>query len=183
MNNLNRFVCHGEKSVYELRTIAQEPFSFISSGQDGTCKWYDIRQSTKCDKLFCQEHTLIKLSTGITAIAINPVVPYHLVCSGLDGILRFFDRRMLSVGLCDSDPSSSSCSISNQSTKGLFACFGLSSSIELGNSPRQSFFNSATASNKRITSVQYDNWGNEILVSYQSDNLYLLDWRVCFVFI
>ena len=103
MNNLNRFVCHGEKSVYELRTIAQEPFSFISSGQDGTCKWYDIRQSTKCDKLFCQEHTLIKLSTGITAIAINPVVPYHLVCSGLDGILRFFDRRMLSVGLCDSD--------------------------------------------------------------------------------
>ena len=38
------------------------------------------------------------MSTGISALAINPFIPYHLVCSGLDGIVRFYDRRKLSVG-------------------------------------------------------------------------------------
>jgi hypothetical protein len=35
-------------------------------------------------------------------------------------------------------------------------------------------------SSKRVTSLQFDNWGNDLLVSYQSDNIYLLDWRVNF---
>lgn len=39
--------------------------------------------------------------TGITAIALNPVIPYHLACAGLDGVLRLYDRRMLSVGSVD----------------------------------------------------------------------------------
>lgn len=37
----------------------------------------------------------------MTAIALNPVVPYHLACAGLDGVLRLYDRRMLSVGTVD----------------------------------------------------------------------------------
>jgi len=61
------FTFSSTKAIYELRVCPQNPFVFYSCGQDGTCKFYDIRQSTKCDKSSCQEHTLIKNTTGITA--------------------------------------------------------------------------------------------------------------------
>ena len=56
---------------------------------------------SKCEKSSCQEHTLVKLLTAMTAMALNPLVPYHLACAGLDGVLRLYDRRMLSVGTVD----------------------------------------------------------------------------------
>lgn len=37
----------------------------------------------------------------MSAIAVNPVVPYHLACAGTDGVLRIYDRRVLSVGSID----------------------------------------------------------------------------------
>lgn len=106
------------------------------------------------------------MSTGISALAINPFIPYHLVCSGLDGIVRFYDRRKLSVG----SSFSSSKNIS-QSTDGMFACFKISKSNE-------DTIGGTVVSSKRVTSLQFDNWGNDLLVSYQPDTVYLLDWRV-----
>jgi hypothetical protein len=97
-------------------------------------------------------------------------VPYHIVCSGLDGLVRFYDRRMVSVGCIDENED-----LASQYTKGLFACFNPSTddSTHIGNGT-----NSSCAPIKRITSLQYDNWGNELLVSMQPDIIYLLDWRV-----
>jgi hypothetical protein len=121
-------------------------------------RWYDIRIKTKCEKENCHDNTLIKLSNGISAITINPLIPYHLVCGSLDGIVRFYDRRMLSVG--------EGADLNYSSLKGLFSCFGYTKNSEQ-QSPRS----------QRITSLQYDNFGNEVLVSYQKDRIYLLDWR------
>jgi WD40 repeat protein len=177
VNSEHLFSCHGNKTCYEVRTFLHDPFIFISCGQDGCCKWVDLRQTSKCEKQFCQEHNLIKLSTGVSAIAINPFVPYHLVSAGLDGIVRFFDRRMLSVGSHDSVETISS--LTDQSTRGLFATFGVTSTGS--NSPTATTCNipgNTVTSNKRITSLQYDNWGSQLLVSYQTNNIYLLDWRV-----
>lgn len=175
VNNQQLFSCHGNKTCYEVRTFLHDPSIFISCGQDGCCKWVDLRQTSKCEKQFCQEHSLIKLSTGISAIAINPYVPYHLVCAGLDGIVRFYDRRMLSVGAYDSVETISI--LTDQSTKGLFASFGITPSEP--NSPTNTcnIPGNTVISNKRVTSLQYNNWGSQLLVSYQSDNIYLLDWR------
>jgi hypothetical protein len=119
---------------------------------------------------------LIKLSTGISALAINPYVPYHMVCAGLDGTVRFYDRRMLSVGAYDNVETVSI--LTDQSTKGLFATFSAANSE--ANTPTRScnIPGNTVVSNKRITSLQYDNWGSQLLVSYQTDKIYLLDWRV-----
>ena len=55
----------------------------------------------------------------------------------------------------------------NKNTTGLFACLNPSNTNRLN-----------TISNRRITSVQYDKYGRDVIVSYQSNNIYLLDWRV-----
>ena len=155
----------------------QDPYTFFSCGQDGTCKFIDIRKNTKCDKLFCNDHTLVKHTDGITAIAINPLIPYHIVCAGLDGIVRFYDRRMLSVGESDLSEQISTYNYAHRSEKALFACFDIKNQEE---SNYQSYFHSLSTipNNKRVTSVQYDQGGNELIASFQSDNIYLLDWRV-----
>lgn len=187
VNNENHFFCHGEKACYELRTFSQDPFIFISCGQDGACKWVDTRMSSKCAKSSCQEHTLIKLLTGISAIAVNPIVPYHLVCAGMDGVVRMFDRRMLSVG--DELDQTSVTSIAKKCVNGLFACFTPPSRDYLdsaGDAPataiptggKDSLSNIPFVNNKRITSVQYDRTGTHLLVSYHPNKIYLLDWRV-----
>jgi nuclear receptor interaction protein len=155
-NSLNKFACHGDKTCFELRTFQQDPFIFMSCGQDGTIKWFDLRQSSKCDHLNCNEHTLIHLSSGITAFASNPIYPFQLTCASLDGIVRLYDRRMLTTA-------TSSANESKKSAYGLFACFS-SQNMD--------------SNCKRVTSIQYSNDGAEILVSYQPEHIYLLDWRV-----
>ena len=99
-----------------------------------------------------------------------------MVCAGLDGTVRFYDRRMLSVGAYDNVETVSI--LTDQSTKGLFATFSAANSE--ANTPTRScnIPGNTVVSNKRITSLQYDNWGSQLLVSYQTDKIYLLDWRV-----
>lgn len=162
-NNQSRFDCHGDKACYKICNYIQDNKSFATCGQDGCVKVFDLRVSSRCKKMFCNEHTLIKLSTGISALAINPMIPYHIVCAGLDGIVRFYDRRAISVG---SD---------SQSTNGMFASFGEVNNTSMSSNNQNA--GGTVVSSKRVTSLQFDNWGNDLLVSYQSDNIYLLDWR------
>lgn len=83
---------------------------------------------------------------------------------------------MISVGFHDSVETIST--IADQSTRGLFATFGVTSTGSNSPTTTCNIPGNTVISNKRITSLQYDNWGNELLVSYQSENIYLLDWRV-----
>ncbi len=128
----------------------------MSCGQDGTIKWFDLRQSNKCEHSSCNGHTLIHLSNGITAFASNPIYPFQLTCASLDGIVRLYDRRMLAA-------TSGSLNENKKSPYGLFAYFS-SQSVD--------------SNCKRVTSIQYSNDGAEILASYQPEHVYLLDWRV-----
>lgn len=160
------FKCHGEKTCYEIRTCSD--YSFYSCGLDGSLKFVDLRQYNKCELHNCQEHTLIKTPNGITAIAINPLIPYHLVCGGLDGVLRFYDTRMLTLGQTDNQSILTSTS---QSAQGIFAVFN---PLIKDNSQ----LDALGPNTKRITSVQYDRTGSQVLASYQSNYIYLLDWKV-----
>ena len=149
----------------------QNPYNFYSCGQDGTCKFFDIRQSNKCDRPICKEHTLIKHATGITSFAINPLIPHHIVCAGSDGIVRFYDSRILTVGSFD---------VKNQTENALFACFDLTDQDDSKHQINNNTLNILSKTNYKqmITSVQYDNCGNDVIVSVQPDKIYLLDWRV-----
>jgi hypothetical protein len=40
-SNQAKFLCHGERTCYEIRTLVQDPFIFMSCGQDGKgCNLY-----------------------------------------------------------------------------------------------------------------------------------------------
>ena len=106
-------------------------------------------------------------------VTVNPLIPYHIVCASLDGIVRFYDTRALSVGEFDSNETLTKASITNQFDNGLFACFGLSPNQTDSNlTNRKTIFNalslSSTPANKRITSIQYNN-----VISYVLNYLYL----------
>ena len=77
VNSQCRFNCHGDKACYEICNYIQDNKSFATCGQDGCVKVFDLRVSSKCEKMSCHEHTLIKLSTPISSLAINPVASLY----------------------------------------------------------------------------------------------------------
>jgi hypothetical protein len=105
---------------------------------------------TKCNETYCEDNTMIKLASGIRAMSSNPLIPNHLACGDIDGFVRFYDMRKLSVGK----------NLDN-SQSDMFCCFA----------PERE-------SNKECaTSIEYDRTGSCVLASYQTGSIYLLDWR------
>lgn len=50
----NQFTCH-TGTTYEIATIVGEPHSFLSCGEDGTVRWFDLRIKDKCTTTRCRE--------------------------------------------------------------------------------------------------------------------------------
>jgi len=50
----NQFNCH-YGTTYEVITIPNDPHSFLSCGEDGTVRWFDLRMKDKCSKPQCKE--------------------------------------------------------------------------------------------------------------------------------
>jgi len=50
----NQFNCH-TGTTYEIATIPGEPHSFLSCGEDGTVRWFDLRVKDKCSAARCRE--------------------------------------------------------------------------------------------------------------------------------
>jgi len=47
-NEQNKFLCH-EGTCYKIVTIPSEPHTFLSCGEDGTIRGYDLRVKQKCN--------------------------------------------------------------------------------------------------------------------------------------
>ncbi|KAI8508313.1 DDB1- and CUL4-associated factor 6 [Branchiostoma belcheri] len=145
----NVFNCH-YGTAYELLTVDNDPNTFLSCGEDGTVRWFDIRLKTTCTKDNCKDDILIKAHRAVTAIAANPHTPYHLAVGCSDSSVRLFDRRMLgtkgSGGVC------------GKGTLGVFCRF----------CPPP-----LTNKSCRVTSLKYSGDGQDLLVSYSSDYIYL----------
>lgn len=43
----NQFYCHMGTTTYEVITIPNDPQSFLSCGEDGTVRWFDLRTKTR----------------------------------------------------------------------------------------------------------------------------------------
>ena len=54
----NQFTCHSG-TAYEIATVSCEPHSFLSCGEDGTVRWFDLRIKDKCNNSRCKEVNLI----------------------------------------------------------------------------------------------------------------------------
>lgn len=125
----------------------------------GTVKLFDLRIKTKCDKEFCNDDTLIKTSVGITSMDVCSSSP-HIACGCIDGIVRFYDRRFLTISKNNNNNNTE-----DSENHEMFAIFNFYDFINVDETKR------------RITSIHYDKNGDDLLVSYQPGNVVLLDLK------
>lgn len=150
-NQQCQFNCH-YGTAYEIMTVPNDPYTFLSCGEDGTVRWFDVRAKTNCTKEDCKDDILINCRRAATSIAICPLMPYYLSVGCSDSSVRIYDRRMLGTRATGS--------YNARSTTGMCARFV----------PPH-----LTNKSCRVTSLCYSNDGQEILVSYSSDYIYLFN--------
>uniref|UniRef100_A0A1Y1LGV7 Uncharacterized protein n=2 Tax=Photinus pyralis TaxID=7054 RepID=A0A1Y1LGV7_PHOPY len=143
----NQFTCH-MGTTYEVITVPNDPFTFLSCGEDGTVRWFDLRLKTKCKKVRCCDDIIIVNSRAVTALVINPLAPHHLAIGSSDSAVRIFDRRFLATPASDKTATEPFCTFV---------------APDLDDRPY------------RITSLGYSLDGQDVLVSYSSDHLYLFN--------
>ncbi|CAF1334471.1 unnamed protein product [Adineta ricciae] len=153
------FTCHGSSTAYEVRTIPHTPNLFLSCSDDCTIRLYDLRTKSHCLKDLCNDDILIRSNWGITSMDVNPMNSNEIICACADSSIRLYDQRKLST-----QSSSRTTSLRERcdlSTKGLLAYFSLT--------------NSKDQHRSRITSAVFNPHGTEVLASYSSDSIYLLN--------
>uniref|UniRef100_A0A8C5HJR1 Ddb1 and cul4 associated factor 6 n=1 Tax=Gouania willdenowi TaxID=441366 RepID=A0A8C5HJR1_GOUWI len=150
-NRQCQFTCH-YGTAYEIMTVPNDPYTFLSCGEDGTVRWFDLRMKTSCTKEDCKDDILINCRRAATSISISPLVPYYLAVGCSDSSVRIYDRRMLGTRATGN--------YMGRGTTGMCVRFVPSH-----------------LSNKscRVTSLCYSQDGQEVLVSYSSDYIYLFD--------
>ncbi|XP_076373465.1 DDB1- and CUL4-associated factor 6-like isoform X3 [Tachypleus tridentatus] len=147
----NAFNCHFG-TVYEIQTVPNDPNTFLSCGEDGTVRWFDLRLKTSCSAEECKEDILINCRCSVTSLAVSPLTPYYLGVGCSDGTARIFDRRMLGTR-----------------ATGSFTGEGIQAVISRFTVPEFG------GRSHRITSLSYSPDGQEMLVSYSSDYVYLFN--------
>uniref|UniRef100_A0A8D3C5N1 DDB1-and CUL4-associated factor 6 n=1 Tax=Scophthalmus maximus TaxID=52904 RepID=A0A8D3C5N1_SCOMX len=152
-NRQCQFTCH-YGTAYEIMTVPNDPYTFLSCGEDGTVRWFDLRTKTSCTKEDCKDDILINCRRAATSISISPLVPYYLAVGCSDSSVRIYDRRMLGTRATGN--------YTGRGTTGMCVRFV-----------------PAHLSNKscRVTSLCYSEDGQEVLVSYSSDYIYLFNPR------
>ncbi|XP_051563828.1 DDB1- and CUL4-associated factor 6-like isoform X3 [Myxocyprinus asiaticus] len=153
INRQCQFTCH-YGTAYEIMTVPNDPYTFLSCGEDGTVRWFDLRMKTSCTKEDCKDDILINCRRAATSISICPLVPYYLAVGCSDSSVRIYDRRMLGTRATGN--------YMGRGTTGMCVRFV-----------------PAHLSTKscRVTSLCYSEDGQEVLVSYSSDYIYLFDPR------
>lgn len=147
-----QYNCHAG-TVYDVLTIPGDPNTFLSCGEDGAVRWFDLRTKSSCQKDLCKEDILINCSKAVTAISINPLFPYQLAVGCGDSKVRIFDRRQLGTVNTGHTPDKT----------GLHGLVSRFSVPEHGDKLR------------RLTCVSWRPDGRELLASYSSDYIYVFN--------
>ncbi|XP_072204829.1 DDB1- and CUL4-associated factor 6 isoform X1 [Excalfactoria chinensis] len=150
-NRQCQYTCH-YGTTYEIMTVPNDPYTFLSCGEDGTVRWFDTRIKTSCTKEDCKDDILINCRRAATSVAICPPIPYYLAVGCSDSSVRIYDRRMLGTRATGN--------YAGRGTIGMVARFV------------PPHLNNKSC---RVTSLCYSEDGQEILVSYSSDYIYLFD--------
>nr|XP_033796931.1 DDB1- and CUL4-associated factor 6 isoform X2 [Geotrypetes seraphini] len=150
-NRQCQFTCH-YGTAYEIMTVPNDPYTFLSCGEDGTVRWFDTRMKTNCIKEDCRDDILINCRRAATSVAICPTIPYYLAVGCSDSSVRIYDRRMLGTRATGN--------YAGRGTTGMCVRFV----------PPH-----LTNKSCRVTSLCYSEDGQEVLVSYSSDYIYLFN--------
>ncbi|XP_055888331.1 DDB1- and CUL4-associated factor 6-like [Biomphalaria glabrata] len=145
----NRFDCHFG-TTYKLLVVPNEAATFLSCGDDGTVRFFDLRMKTNCSKFNCEEDIIIHLRNAVTAMAVDPLIPFQLAVASSDGIVRLYDRRMLKARELGVSTDSLICKFPPPMT-------------------------TAEKRHYRITSLNYRPGSHDVLVNYSSENIYLFN--------
>ncbi|XP_055616368.1 DDB1- and CUL4-associated factor 6-like isoform X2 [Toxorhynchites rutilus septentrionalis] len=152
--NLNYFNCHSNGTTYEVLTVPTEPRTFMSCGEDGTVRLFDLRKMTRCLKTCCKDNILILSPSAVTSMALSPISMNYMAIGSSDSHVRIYDRRFLKLVDCDSPGSPN----------------------DRHTVPVKVFTNpSGEKRSFRVTSLAYSHDESELLVNYSSDHLYLFD--------
>ena len=83
----------GQKVLSKIDQILNE------NGSRSSSSFYVIIEScSRREGGDCYDDVMIRCAQAVTAMSINPMLPYHLAVGSSDSSVRIFDRRMLSVG-------------------------------------------------------------------------------------
>uniref|UniRef100_A0A674DWQ5 DDB1- and CUL4-associated factor 6-like n=1 Tax=Salmo trutta TaxID=8032 RepID=A0A674DWQ5_SALTR len=151
MDPVLQYHCHNG-AAYEILMVPSDPHSFLSCGEDGTIRWFDVRVSPGCWQTNCKKDILIDCRRAVTSMTISPVESFYLATGCSDSSVRIYDRRMLGTIATGFQTGSG--------VAGMCARFV----------PRHLVNKSC-----RVTSLAYSRDGREVLASYASDCLYLFD--------
>ena len=147
-----QYTCHAG-TVYDVLIIPGDPNTFLSCGEDGTVRWFDLRTKSSCQKDVCKDDILINCGKAVTAISINPLLSYQLAVGCSDSKVRIFDRRQLGTQATGHTPD----------TTGLQGLMSRFSVPDFGDKLR------------RLTCVSWRPDGREVLASYSSDYIYVFN--------
>ncbi len=166
------YTCH-QGTVYDVVTVDNEPHTFLSIGEDGTARWFDVRLKSRCSQtsnsrqvrpfppnnfletrpwtVSMLQDVLFTYQCPLTSMAVNATAPYQLAVGTADSVVYVMDRRRLDAG-----------NSSASTAQSVVSC------LSTGDTRRP----------HQITSVQFSPDGQQILASYSGDSVYLFDVKV-----
>ena len=155
------FNCH-TNMAFEVLPDPENPNIFFSCSEDGTVRLFDLRLKDRCDCDGCSHGTYIKLHgtrnrpVGILTMAMRPLRSAYLSVGCVDGLVRTYDRRMVSTTYDEN------VTINGQQ-QGLVYQF---CPEHLMTPPDK---------RHRITSLKYNHDGHQMIVSYSGEHIYLVE--------
>lgn len=158
----NYFSCHNGSTTYEVTPIASDPNGFMSCGEDGTVRFYDLRSISSCHRPYCRENVLVFAPSSCSAISLAS----HNLAVGSADYIRIYDRRYMKlVEFPAIDPE-------NASPPASIMSFGR----DYQTRPVKMFKIPVDQKRTyRVTSLVYSSNEKELLVSFSSEYLYLFD--------
>lgn len=152
--------CH-QSRVKRIACVPELPSTFFSSGEDGCVFQIDLREPHTCngdDKIVLIDLKNHQEYVEAKCIAVNPRRPEQLAIGTNDCYARIYDRRMISLMASGSDTQS------DNLTKD---CVRYYSPGHLQASKE--------SINKTVTFVSFSPDGNELLVNYGAEQIYLFE--------
>ena len=137
--------------------MATTPFDcdlFLTCEEKGCVRMFDLRVGDSCICSGCQKHVLYSFQEPVTSMAVHPLSPFYLALGLGDGSVRLLDRRMLDREC----RSLASVDLMERTRTSMCRRYRPSS---LANCPY------------KVTSVQFNPTGSELLSSYSEDYVYL----------
>lgn len=160
----NYFNCH-TGTAYEVLTIPSEPNAFMSCGEDGTVRFFDLRIVSRCNRQYCRENILVFAPTPVSALSLAPI-SHNYLAVGCSDYVRIFDRRFMKLvefpphDITNAAPPASLSSYSSDHHTKAVKLF------KVPTEDKRSY---------RVTSLVYSPNEQELLVSFSSEYLYLFD--------